>query len=321
MNSAIAPAVTFLAVLFGVAGIYSLALDMFLRDRMKVKARLEEEMRERQRKRAKQSMLKSLNATELNEISEAGSERLTYRQRLQELLDQAGLVVTTTVIGQYSLACAVSLGLLAGLLRGSVVLGLIVAVIGAMLPIWIIRRIRNHRQAALRSQLAEAFELMSSTLRAGQSMAQSMLAVATDFPSPIADEFMLCFEQQNLGLDPEVAMRQLARRTGLLELRIFVVAVLVQRQVGGNLSEILQGLAHVVRERFRTQALIQTLTAEGRLQAVILMALAPFLLLMMVFMNRDYMQSLLDTPMLLVAMAVLQGIGWLWIRKIVNFDF
>jgi tight adherence protein B len=132
---------------------------------------------------------------------------------------------------------------------------------------------------------------------------------------------MMCSEQQNLGLDPELALRQLARRCGLIELKIFVVAVLVQRQVGGNLSDILLGLSNVVRERFRIMGLINTLTAEGRLQAIILMALPPFLLLIMVVMNREYTRSLLDNPQLLYGMAGSMFLGWLWIRKIVNFDF
>ncbi len=112
-----------------------------------------------------------------------------------------------------------------------------------------------------------------------------------------------------------------SRVNAIIELKIFVVAVLVQRQVGGNLSEILQGLSHVVRERFRIMGLINTLTAEGRLQALILMALPPFLLIIMIFLNRDYTQSLLDHPELLIGMGVSMGLGWLWIRKIVNFDF
>ena len=148
-----------------------------------------------------------------------------------------------------------------------------------------------------------------------------MQAVAADFPAPIAEEFLLCSEQQNLGLDPEISMRQLARRTGMIELQIFVVAVLVQRQVGGNLAEILRSLAQVVRERFRIQGMVEALTAEGRMQAMVLMALAPFLLVVMLVMNRGYINSLLEAPWLLFSMVGLQGLGWLWIRKIVNFEF
>ncbi len=321
MNQAFVPVVTFFAVIFSVIGVYSLAMDLFLRDRTKVKERLDEELRDRQRARAKQSLLKNLSGKEINAMISTVEEKRNFREKIAELIDQAGLLISPAKLGQYTLASTAICSVLALIIRGNLIVAAIGAVIGSVLPIWYVRRLKNNRQAGLRHQLADSFELMSSTLRAGQSMAQAMQAVAIDFPPPISEEFLLCFEQQNLGLDPEIALRQLARRTGMLELRIFVVAVLVQRQVGGNLSEILQGLAHVVRERFRTQALIQTLTAEGRLQAVILMALSPFLLLVMIFMNGEYMQSLVDSPMLIVAMAVLQGIGWLWIRKIVNFDF
>ncbi|HVW36776.1 MAG TPA: type II secretion system F family protein, partial [Pirellulales bacterium] len=112
-----------------------------------------------------------------------------------------------------------------------------------------------------------------------------------------------------------------AQRTGLIELNIFVVAVIVQRQVGGNLSEILEKLADVVRERYRIRGVIRGLTAEGRLQALILMALPPLLLALMLIVNREYAQLLLERPILLVGMGVFMGLGALWIRKIVNFDF
>jgi tight adherence protein B len=107
----------------------------------------------------------------------------------------------------------------------------------------------------------------------------------------------------------------------MIELQIFVVAVLVQRQVGGNLAEILRSLAQVVRERFRIQGMVEALTAEGRMQAMVLMALAPFLLVVMLVMNRGYINSLLEAPWLLFSMVGLQALGWLWIRKIVNFEF
>src|SRR5215831_2903505 len=111
-------------------------------------------------------------------------------------------------------------------------------------------------------------------------MSQALQAVADEFDTPISTEFAYCYEQQNLGLSPEVAMRDLARRTGLLEIKIFVLALLVQQQTGGNLAELLEKLADIVRERFRMRAKIKALTAEGRLQAIILLALVPLLFLL-----------------------------------------
>ena len=311
---------TFFAAIFGVSAVYSLVSDIFLRDRTRLRERIEEELRSTQRARAKQSMLRTLSASEVHGIMELADDQGTWWERLQDLMDQAGLKAEPAKLIWWTVAAAGIGGLLGFLIRGSL-LAFVGAGLLSVVPIWYVQHLRTQRQGNMRSQLADAFELMSSTLRAGQSMAQSLQAVASDFPPPIAEEFMLCSEQQNLGLDPEIALRQLSRRCGIIELRIFVVAVLVQRQVGGNLSDILQGLAHVVRERFRIAGLINTLTAEGRLQALVLMALPPFLLLVMVVMNREYTQSLLDHPQLLVGMAVCMLLGWLWIRKIVNFDF
>ncbi len=104
-------------------------------------------------------------------------------------------------------------------------------------------------------------------------MAQALQAVADEFAPPIAGEFAYCYEQQNLGLSPETAMRELARRTGLLEVKIFVTAVLVQQQTGGNLAEMLDKLSSIIRERYQLRGKIKTLTAEGRIQGIILLGL------------------------------------------------
>ena len=321
MPTSLLPLITFLAVTFAIVGAWSLAMDLFLRDRSKLKSRLEEELHNRTRVRARQSLLKNLNQNELSALVSEGDERLTFRERVQEALEQAGLLITPRQLGSYCLVTGCGCGLFTLLIRGHFGIGLVASAVGAWLPWLWVKRTRIKRQAAMRLQLADAFELMSCTLQAGQSMAQAMQAVAADFPAPIAEEFLLCSEQQNLGLDPEISMRQLARRTGMIELQIFVVAVLVQRQVGGNLAEILRSLAQVVRERFRIQGMVEALTAEGRMQAMVLMALAPFLLVVMLVMNRGYINSLLEAPWLLFSMVGLQALGWLWIRKIVNFEF
>jgi tight adherence protein B len=152
-------------------------------------------------------------------------------------------------------------------------------------------------------------------------MSQALQAVADEFDQPISGEFSYCYEQQNLGLPSELALRELARRTGLLEVRIFVVALLVQQQTGGNLAELLDRLAAVIRERFRIRGKIKALTAEGRLQAVVLLAMPFVVLLILLALNRNYAQVLLDRPGLLGGMCFFEVLGALWIRKIVNFNF
>ena len=148
-----------------------------------------------------------------------------------------------------------------------------------------------------------------------------MNAVAEEFKPPISSEFAYCYEQQNLGLAPEIAFRDLAQRTGILEIKIFVLAVLVHRQSGGNLAELFDKLSYIVRERFRIRGEIQSLTAEGRMQALILLILPLAIWAALFVINRAYALKLLEHPSLIIGMLIAMGVGAFWIRKIVNFDF
>jgi tight adherence protein B len=116
-------------------------------------------------------------------------------------------------------------------------------------------------------------------------------------------------------------MRDLARRTGLLELKIFVVAVAVHRQTGGNLSELLDKLSAVIRDRHRIRGQVKALTAEGRMQAAILLALPPLLMGVISVVNRQYMAALFQFPMLIAGMFVFEILGALWLRKLIRFEF
>ncbi|MHC5543476.1 type II secretion system F family protein, partial [Singulisphaera rosea] len=192
---------------------------------------------------------------------------------------------------------------------------------GGIVPIILVKRKRDGRMEKLRSQLPEAFDLMARVVRAGQSLGQALLGVAQEFPQPISTEFAYCYEQQNLGLSPEVTFRDLTRRTGVIELKIFVLAVLVQQQTGGNLAELLTKLAAVVRERYLIRGTIRSLTAEGRMQGWILAAMPPVILLVLFVMNRPYAMVLFEHTDLLLGTLGFEVLGILWIRKIVNFDF
>jgi tight adherence protein B len=216
---------------------------------------------------------------------------------------------------------ALGVGILASLPHRSPILGLSMAGVGGLIPLVYVYTKRNIRLSKMLSQLPDAFDLMARVLRAGQTMAQAMQAVADEFDAPIAAEFAYCSEQQNLGLPPEVSLRDLARRTGLLELKIFVLAVLVQQQTGGNMAEMLEKLASVVRERFRIRGKIKALTAEGRLQAAVLLILPPVMFLVLLFINPSYGRVLLGRPDLLLGVVIAEAVGAIWIRRIINFDF
>jgi tight adherence protein B len=150
---------------------------------------------------------------------------------------------------------------------------------------------------------------------------QAFQAVGDTFEPPIAGEFGSCQEQQNLGLLPEVTYRDLAHRVDVLEMKIFVMAMLIQRQTGGNLSEVLERLAKLVRDRVRLRSHVRTLTAEGRLQAIVLLVLPLFMFGVMRVINPAYADVLLEHTSLLAGVGVAMGLGALWIRKIVNFDY
>ena len=191
----------------------------------------------------------------------------------------------------------------------------------ASLPFGALAIERYRRTDKIRSQLPDALDLMSRMLRAGQTISQSLCGVADEFEAPIAEEFGYCYEQQNLGLSTEASMYEMARRTGVLEIRILVVALTIHRQAGGNLSELLDNLAKVIRERYRIQGQIRSLTADGRLQAAILLALPPILLVVLSISNREYVEILFRFPGILVGMFTFELFGALWLHRIVSFDF
>jgi tight adherence protein B len=216
---------------------------------------------------------------------------------------------------------AAATGLIAALATMIWWFALAAATLAFPVPLLFVAIRREQRLSRLRHQLPDAFEMMSRPIRAGQTVTRSFQTVADDFESPISDEFAWCFEQQNLGLPQDIALRDLARRCGVAELQMLVVALLVQRQSGGSPVELLDNLALVVRRRIALQERIKTLTAEGRMQAAVLLLLPPLLLTAISFLNPDYVASLWDRPLLLLSLLGSELLGVIWIRRILMLDF
>jgi tight adherence protein B len=294
---------------------------MYLRDRSRLNERIDDEFRKRQREQARKALIfKDLNQLALDAAGdEQGGPDL--RKRLEAMVEQSGLDLTVQKLLTISVAIGLGCGLLGGLLRQSVLVAAVAAPAAAALPLAYVHFKRKARLEKLLSQLPDTFDLMSRVVRAGQTMSQALQAVADEFAQPVAGELSYCYEQQNLGLPPEVAMRDLARRTGLLEVKIFVTAVLVQQQTGGSLAELLDKLSFIIRQRYRTRGQIKTLTAEGRLQAIILLALPIVMFFGFLIFMPDYESKLLEHPILIMMTLMFELLGALWIRKIVNFDF
>jgi tight adherence protein B len=198
--------------------------------------------------------------------------------------------------------------------------GLAGTVGGVAVPLALLAARRKARRERYVQQLAGAFELMARVLRAGQSVPESFRAATEAFGDPLAGEFTRCLHQIEHGLRPEAAYRELSRRSGILELRIFVVAMMIQRQTGSNLSDVLERMAAVVRERMRMRQKLRSLTAEGRLQSLTLIVLPVVTFAAMYFLNRHYAELLLAQWRLLLATVGCMGVGVVWIRNIMQFE-
>ncbi len=310
----------FAAAVSAVVGIYSVVSDLYLRDRSRVSQRVDEEFGTRQRERAQKSLLFKDLAL-LNLEGAEGAEEYSWRQRLAAVIEQSGLELGLNRLLTIMLAAGLFSGAIGALVGKSVLIGGLVGLLGAYLPLGYVLQKRKARLGLLIAQLADAFELMARCVRVGQTMSQALQAVADEFDPPISVEFSFCYEQMNLGLSPELAMRELARRTGLLEIKVFVLAMLIQTQTGGNLAEMLEKLAGIIRERFKIRGKIMALTAEGRLQAMVLMALPVMILGAVMVLNRTYAAVFFARPGILITMLVFEVIGGLWIRRIINFDY
>ncbi len=240
-------------------------------------------------------------------------------ERLQHIIDQSGIDCTLSSLCFISLCLGVAAGGV-GILQAWW-LALLLVPAGMSLP-WIVllnrRRVRIRR---LSRQLPEAFALISRAVRSGQTVPAALHIIAEDFDPPISTEFALCYEQQNLGISRETALRKLATRSDIMELQIFVVALLVQARSGGNLVELLDNLALLIRKRLSMTDRVRALTGEGRVQAAVLIALPILVLAGIVGFAPEYSRELLSRPWLLAATAVAQSLGALWIRRVVNFKY
>jgi tight adherence protein B len=312
---------TFLAVATGVAGVYSIMTDLFLRDRSLVSQRIDVEFSRQQRDRTRKLSVFKHSGQLGVELASHEAVEDSLRRRFEAMIEQSGLNLTPNRLMAHVAVAAVLAACVVGLACQRLLAGAVAGSIGASAPVLYVHRVRSRRNTKLLAQLPDAFELMSRVVRSGQTISLALRAVSDELPAPVAAEFALCYEQQNLGLSLEAALRDLARRTGLLEIKILVLALLVQQQTGGNLAELLDKLSMMIRERFQIRGQIQALTAEGRTQAAVLLVLPIVMFGLILFFNPDYAGFLLARPELLVGCMVSEAVGALWIRQIINFDF
>jgi tight adherence protein B len=249
--------------------------------------------------------------------------KIELTPRLRRLLYQADLKWT---VGGLMLMCLVAFavpGYLVYLRTGSIVFGLLVGAAFGFAPIGYVMFKRNKRLAKFEEGLPEALDLICSALRVGHSLNSALGLVTRECPDPVGTEFRVCFDEQNYGLELKTALENMTNRMPVQDLRIVVTGIMIQKESGGNLAEVLEKASEVIRERFRLKRQIMTHTAQGRLTGLILTFLPVFLGCALYFVNPE-MMSLLWTRefgvKLLWAAGIMIVVGGLIIRKIVNMD-
>ncbi len=243
--------------------------------------------------------------------------------RLRRLLEQAGMQLKP---GKFVLITGVlALGsyLIVLQLSRSSLLAAVLGIAAGFVPIAVVIFKRQRRLRQFERHFPEAIDLLSRAVRAGHAFSTGMEMIGKELPEPVAGEFRRTFEEQNLGLPLREALFNLTERIPLIDVRFFVTALLIQKETGGNLAEILDNLAATIRERFKILGEVRIRTAQGRLSAGILIALPPMMLLLLRSINPDYVKVLFEDTMGLIMMTIavtLQIIGSVILWKIVHIE-
>lgn len=241
--------------------------------------------------------------------------------RLKRLLDQADLHITPSRLIMFSGMAGILAAMAISVLTFSLLLMLAAGLLAAALPFIHVWYKRKKRLDAFLEHLPDALDLMSRALSAGHAFSEALHMISVEMPEPIAGEFRKTYEEQNLGLSMKLALENLTNRIPLLDLRMCVTAILIQRETGGNLAEILEKVAYTIRERFRILGDLKTLTTSSRMSAWLLCGLPIGVALAITFMNPEYMSVLWKDPRghyLIAAAMMMQVTGMLIVRKILR---
>ena len=240
---------------------------------------------------------------------------------LKKMLDQADLHITPSRLVMFSGMAGMLAAMASSVLSASILLMVVAGLLAAAIPFVHVYWTRKKRFDRFLEHLPDALDLMSRALSAGHAFSESMHMVSAEMPEPIATEFRKTYEEQNLGLSLKLALENLTQRIPLLDLRMCVTAVLIQRETGGNLAEILEKVAYTIRERFRIMGDLKTLTTSSRMSAWLLCALPIFVTIVITAMNPDYMAILWKDQRghyLIATALLLQVTGMLIVRKILR---
>jgi tight adherence protein B len=265
---------------------------------------------------------------ELNSESPSGFKALLasfhFTRRAQEQLQQAGLAWSSNrLLTMMAIAgvAGLALGTMFPLLVNGPITAVVLGLVGSALPYLYVRHKRQKRLDALEEQFPEALDFLSRSMRAGHAFSISLEMVGEEMADPLGQEFRALFNEQNLGAPLDVALRNFSLRVPLLDVRFFTSSVLLQKQTGGNLSEILTRLAYVIRERFRLKGQVKAASAHGRLTATILTFLPIATMAGLLFVAPGYLQGMAedsDGRWMIGGAIVAQVLGNFFIKKIIN---
>ncbi len=254
---------------------------------------------------------------------EATALQMPRFRELAVLMERGDVTFSVQTFILLTVGMALAGGLTLLLATGSFIVAVIAAAGAAALPYGYVKFKKWRRTNRFETLFPEAIDLMGRAIRAGHPLSSGIRMVAEEMPDPVGGEFRRVFEEQRFGLPFPDALLSLADRNDLVDVRIFVTAVLIQREVGGNLAEILDKLSRMIRMRFAIRRQLRTYTAQGRMSGYVLAGIPFFVAFAIYTLNPQYMRLLFTEPagrFMILGGVILQFIGFLWIRKIVNIE-
>jgi tight adherence protein B len=243
--------------------------------------------------------------------------------KLALLVEQSGTKMTPGGVIVISVGLAIVAALLTAIFVRFAIVVPIAAVLAGVVPVSWLRHKRTVRLNKFEEQFPEALDVLSRAVRAGHAFQSALGMAADELSAPVGPELKRAFDQQNFGLPLRDSLNQLAERVPILDVRFFVTAVLIQRDTGGNLAEILDNLAHVVRERFKILRQVRVHTAHGRFTGYVLLGLPPFLAVALTLINPEHMAPLFREHLghlMLGTVLVMQTVGYVWIRQVMKIE-
>jgi tight adherence protein B len=243
---------------------------------------------------------------------------------LETLITQSGTEIRLGTFLLVSALCGAIAAFIVLRLTGMVLAAAPAGAFASTLPTSVLRLKRTRRILRFEEQFPEALSLISRALKAGHTFTTGLSMVSEEMPAPIGPEFKLLYDQQNYGMPLPDALKEFAERVPLLDARFFVTAVLIQRESGGNLSEVLDNIATVIRDRFRVKRQIRVISAHARMTGFVLVCVPPGLAAILFVINPDHWKTLIGSPLgikLIIAAVVLQITGTLIIRKMIRIEY